>query len=654
MNSNPPPAMRLKGFWNQAHFLGCIELRIFKRNTQLLWAAGIVLFIPAIYLLIYLSSVWDPTGRATNLPVGLVNQDQGFTYQDKSVNVGNEIIRRLEDKKQFGYRKLDNAQEARQMVRSGQLAFTLIIPSNFSENAIPAQEEGSGQPVVYTSAGNNYESSLLAAQFARVLGEDVNRTLSEQRWALVLSSSVGSQQGVERLREGVAKLSQGAKELASGTTKTEAASASMKQGFVRLQSSIDKMTEGTQTLGNGIRATAGGLPPAENVRGLRLGAESLATGHQDLSKGLNELLTGHQKLLQSVEALKVDLDNRLFVPAPLLEGVAQLSDSMVQIDQGLRQAADGQQKLSTGMSSLNNNLRTLTFGIRDLRRGMNSMTGALPEEQQINQLSTGTAELAQNFQQLHEGIQRVTEGAKYLTVGLDLMLTELPGTAPAIGGSAAGLAHSVSPQLEVEDAVANYGSGFAPNIIPLALWLGAGVAAFLIHVRLQPRLAKRFSRMALVSGKVFVPSVLVLIQAALIFSIVRFVLNIAVQNPAALALTLACSALTFMLIVFALTRALGDAGKALAMLFLALQISASGGFIPVELTGSVYSEISPWLPMTWVVKSIKASMFGAYESNWQSPLMIVAAWGICAFAFATLVGRWRFVASRNMRPTMEL
>ena len=90
--------MRLKGFWNQAHFLGCIELRIFKRNTHLLWAAGIVLFIPAIYLLIYLSSVWDTTCRATNLPVGLVNQDQGFTYQDKSVNVGNEIIRRLEDK----------------------------------------------------------------------------------------------------------------------------------------------------------------------------------------------------------------------------------------------------------------------------------------------------------------------------------------------------------------------------------------------------------------------------------------------------------------------------------------------------------------------------------------------------------------------------
>ena len=179
MHLKTTPDLRLKGFWQQARFLGRLELRIFKRHTQLLWAANIVLLIPAVYLLIYLSSVWDPTGRATTLPVGLVNLDQGFSYRDKSVNVGNEIIRRLEDKKQFGYRKLNDVQEARQMVRRGQLAFTLIIPANFSANAIPAQAEGSGQLVVYTSAGNNYESSLLAAQFARVLGEDVNRTLNE-------------------------------------------------------------------------------------------------------------------------------------------------------------------------------------------------------------------------------------------------------------------------------------------------------------------------------------------------------------------------------------------------------------------------------------------------------------------------------------------
>ena len=43
------------------------------------------------------------------------------------------------------------------------------------------------------------------------LGEDVNRALNEQRWALVISSSAGSQQNVERLRGAFDQLRAGAK-----------------------------------------------------------------------------------------------------------------------------------------------------------------------------------------------------------------------------------------------------------------------------------------------------------------------------------------------------------------------------------------------------------------------------------------------------------
>jgi putative membrane protein len=77
-------------------------------------------------------------------------------------------------------------------------------------------------------------------------------------------------------------------------------------------------------------------------------------------------------------------------------------------------------------------------------------------------------------------------------------------------------------------------------------------------------------------------------------------------------LTLALPSLTFLFIVIGLVRALGDAGRALSIVLLTLQTSASGGLLPVELSGSLYESISPWLPMTWVVKGvIKASMFGA-------------------------------------------
>ena len=613
----------------------------------------VVLLIPAIYLLIYLYSVWDPSGRATALPVGLVNLDQGFTYRDKNLNIGNEVLNKLQAQQQFGFRTLDNEQEARHQVRAGQLAFALIVPANFSANALPGLRDGQGQLVIYTSAGNNYQSSVLASQFARVLGEDVNRTLNEQRWSLVLSANAGSQHSVDRLREGLSQLNQGAKELMQGAFQAETASTGLQQGASRMQSNVQRLADGARQLGTGIRATEAGLPPAEEVRGLRIGAEALATGHQDLNKGLQELRSASKQMLSHVSTFKAQIGEQAFVPAPVTEGLSQLNQGVELLDKGLQQALEGQDKLSQGASSLSNNIRTLAFGVRDLRQGMRNMTGTLPEDQQLDQLRSGSADVSQGAQQLHEGLHRLSQGARYLSAGLELMSKEVPRSVGTLDGSAQGLAHSVNPILQVEAPVDNHGSGLAPNIMAAALWLGASVAAFLIHVRGLPSVAKDFSRLAQVLGKLAMPSCLALLQAVLVFFIARDLLGITLRHPGAMALILASASLAFVFMVFALTRALGDAGKALTMLFLAIQISASGGFLPIELSGSLYAQISPLLPMTWVVKGLKACMFGAYEDNWQTPWMIISLWGLAALTMACTVGPWRYAPSRRSKPAMD-
>ena len=613
----------------------------------------VVLLIPAIYLLIYLYSVWDPSGRATALPVGLVNLDQGFTYRDKNLNIGNEVLIKLQAQQQFGFRTLDNEQEARHQVRAGQLAFALIVPANFSANALPGLRDGQGQLVIYTSAGNNYQSSVLASQFARVLGEDVNRTLNEQRWSLVLSANAGSQHSVDRLREGLSQLNQGAKELMQGAVQAETASTGLQQGASRMQSNVQRLADGARQLGAGIRATEAGLPPAEEVRGLRIGAEALAAGHQDLNKGLQELRSASKQMLSHVSTFKSQIGNQAFVPAPVTEGLSQLNQGVELLDKGMQQALEGQDKLSQGASSLSNNIRTLAFGVRDLRQGMRNMTSTLPEDQQLDQLRTGSADVSQGAQQLHEGLHRLSQGARYLSAGLELMSKEVPHSVGALDGSAQGLAHSVNPILQIEAPVDNHGSGLAPNIMAAALWLGASVAAFLIHVRGLPSVAKDFSPLAQVLGKLSMPACMALLQAVLVFFIARDLLGITLRHPGAMALILASASLAFVFMVFALTRALGDAGKALTMLFLAIQISASGGFLPIELSGSLYAQISPLLPMTWVVKGLKACMFGAYEDNWQTPWMIISLWGLAALTMACTVGPWRYAPSRRSKPAMD-
>jgi putative membrane protein len=119
-------------------------------------------------------------------------------------------------------------------------------------------------------------------------------------------------------------------------------------------------------------------------------------------------------------------------------------------------------------------------------------------------------------------------------------------------------------------------------------------------------------------------------------------------------LSMVLASLTFMLIILAFTRAFGDTGKALALILLIVQLSSAGGILPIELTGSFFQSLSPWMPFTWVVRSLRASLFGAYDSAWVSAWLVVLATALVALVFATLVGRWTYVEGDAHRPALDL
>lgn len=90
-------------------------------------------------------------------------------------------------------------QKARALVRQGKLAFAVIIPRDFSASAVPGAEAGVGKVVVYTSQGNNYETAAIARHFAETLGREINESLNERRWVLVLHQAAGSRRNVDQI-----------------------------------------------------------------------------------------------------------------------------------------------------------------------------------------------------------------------------------------------------------------------------------------------------------------------------------------------------------------------------------------------------------------------------------------------------------------------
>jgi putative membrane protein len=637
----------------QVSWVARAEGRFFLRFPKLIAAAVLVAFLPSLYALIYLSSVWDPASRTGALPVGLVNLDAGLQYRDQSVNVGVEVAEQLRKKHVFGFEDIRDESVARRRVLDGSLAFALIIPDDFSHNAVPGHEQGAGKLVIYTSEGNNYESAALARSFARELGHDVNESLNERRWNLVLLSAAGSQRSLDQLHQGVEQLRQGAHELTRGTVALHDADGKVASGSRELASRVGQLTGGVKQLGAGLRTMDAKRPRGSDLDQLRNGAEALASGHVELTRGMAELQGASRRLREGVGAYREQARDSFFVPSKVTDGLEPLYEGLVQLDTGLDTASDGQQKLADGSRTLSAGVATLTTGVRALNQGLRSIITKLPEDSSLDDLASGAGTLAGGSAALSDGSLKVRNGAEKLEGGLELLERSLPRAMEAPEGSAQGLAQSVVPVLEVEAPVPNSGNAFAANVIPAALWLGAGIAAFLINVRVLPVQARPFNRLAQAGGKMALPLAIVLAQTLLLALTLNYVLGVKVVHSAGFAVCLLVSATTFLAMVFALTRAFGDAGKALAMVFLAIQISSSGGVLPVELSGNIFTSVSPWLPLTWVVRAMKASMFDAYSGHWQVPLLLVGQAGVAAVLCTCWIGRWRFVASHSVRPPVD-
>ena len=629
------------------------EAQYLQRFPKLLASAAVVVLVPALYCVVYLASVWDPEGNTAALPVAIVNLDEGVQYRDHTFNIGLDISKRLEKSGQFGFVKHANEQHARAQVRQGKLAFALIIPRGFSASAVPGAEAGAAKVVIYTSQGNNFESANIAKHFAQALGREVNESLNERRWAMVLTSAAGSQRGVEQLHQAVQELRTGALELQTGAGQTSAGATSLAKGANRLNDGVNQMSTGLKNLGAGLKTIDAARPSNADLNRLSSGAQALEDGHAELGRGMAELLNGSQPLSKAANDFHDDAKDSLFVLSSTVDKLRQFADGMNQLDSGLRAAHTAQNKLSAGATQLSDGVDALTAGVRTMGTGIRTMVSKLPEDAQHDALAKGATELSTGAAALADATQKVNHGAQRLSSGVELLAGALPKDVDSIGGSAQGLANSVEPVLEIDAPVENSGSGFAANVIPGALWLGAGVAAFLIHIRVLSRQAEFFSPPAKVLGKIFWPACIALLQTGVVLLTVLYILKIHVLHPWAFALTLAAASCTFLCIVFTLTKTMGDAGKGIAMFLLAVQLSSSGGILPVELSGKVFAMISPWLPLTWVVESIKASMFGAYGGAWEQPLLQLGLAGLGAAALACWAGSWRYVEPHVVRSPVD-
>ena len=669
-------------WWQAAREVWRYEWMLLARHPKLAVAAAGLLFVPALYALIYLWSMWDPAAHTRGLPAGLVNLDTGASYRGRDLNLGAEVLTGIEKHGQFAYQRYTDPAEARRRVRQGELAFILEVPADFSRRAVPGEAPGAAKLTIYTSEGNNYSSAGFARRFAPEVAQRVNTMLSEARWELVLSTAAGSQRNLDTLRRALADVHQGSAELTAGLRKARDGSGTLATGSRAAADAAQKLRGGAAQLADAAPQLAGGLrqvgpllrglearrPPDADLLALRLGTRQLTEGQRELGRGLDALATGSRQLDVGLGQFKGVADEVPLFGGRLVEGLAPLADGTRQIVSGLDAARDGSNRLLAAAQRVDEAVSALTEGTQRAGNAASLLAARLPDEPRLDSfvegarelsrgsegLLTGARQVATGNDALQAGLARLLDGSSRLDVGLELLRGSLPLAVDAPGGSAQGLALSVEPIVEVVAPVPNNGTALTPNFVPLALWVGAVMAAFLVHFRRIPEPLAGLPRTAQVAGKLALPAAAVLLQALVMLLMLMAVLHVPVPHPATFALTLASASLTFLLLVFALVRLLGDLGKAVAVLLLIVQVSAAGALLPIQLSDEAFQAMHPYLPLTWVVSAFRASLFGAYDGAFWPQLGVVWAIGAVALAVGTLAGRWRLMPLEQWRPPLDI
>lgn len=642
------------GLFKNALQVAKLEGALFAHFPKLRFSVLGIVLIPALYAFIYLASVWDPVSRTSELPVAIVNLDQGTQVDAKQVNLGQDLVRSLKQRNAFSFRDRQDAEAAQREVRDGKLFFALIVPPGFSADAMGAAQSGAGKLVVYISEGNNYSGAGIARRFASELGHQLNETLNEKRWEAVLGVAAGSADGLVRLREGVAKLQAGAAALDSGLGQAQGGAAQLAAGSGKLADNLVLLTDGVKQLGAGARTLDQRRPAPSDLQALKDGASQLVAGHASLQTGLAELESGAGKLAEGAVQMQEQTQGIPLVGGKVSAGAGQLADGARQLQAGLHTASQGQGQLSAGAQQLSKGVHQLADGFSAYGAGVGTLASKFPADASLDQLAGGGHTAADAGKRLNAGLLQLKSGSAQLHAGLVTLAASLPPGVQEIAGTPQGLAASVAPEVVIDAPVASQGQGFASNFIPVALWLGATMTAFVFHLRRLPLAAQHYSRTALLLGKMGILGSINLAQAGAVFLMSALLLEMHPQHAIGLALTMALTSLTFMLVILALVRAFGDSGKAVALILMVLQLSSAGGMMPVELTNAFFRSISPWLPFTWAVRSVRASSFGAFGSEWASALAVLAAFGAVAFVVCLLVGRWKFVAPQEHRPAMDM
>lgn len=312
-----------------------------------------LILIPSIYTVVFLGSMWDPYGNSGNLPVAVVNKDKAVEYNDKKLDVGDQLVKKLKDNDSLDFHFV-NSKEANKGLKDGDYYMVITIPSNFSKNATTLLDKNPKKMVLNytTNPGTNYVASKMDDSAIAKIKAEVSASVTKT-YAETIFTSIGT------MSDGFAEASDGTQQLSDGMTQLEDGNKTISDNLKVLASSSLTFKDGTNTLTKGLKDYTNGVVTVNNgIYQLKTGVGTLGSATPTLASGVSDLNTGAQALNKGVSDYTAGVSQALAGANQLVENNTALNAGVKALGEGAEKLVVGNQQVVDGVKKLQENLET--------------------------------------------------------------------------------------------------------------------------------------------------------------------------------------------------------------------------------------------------------------------------------------------------------
>ena len=335
--------------------------------------------LPSLYALINIDACWDPYEETGDIKFAIANLDEGGSFNDMDINIGNELVKELKKNEDFDWTFVSE-DELRDGVYNGDYYAGIVIPKNLSEDVIsitgdnPKQAELEyvvnikSNPVAskLTDSAANAVYTTLNSKIVQIINLAAYGKLGELQSGLASGASQLSSGG-SQLAAGSQQISSGASDVSSGASQVEDGASQVQSGASQIQSGADSVKQGSSSVKQGASQVEKGsediqsaIDPStlpEPVKSYVEGNIKLANASGEVAKGSSSLADGSVKLADSSSKLASGSNDVASGSVELAEGSLSLAAGSQLLSNSATQALFA---ASSALSSSANSLNAIT------------------------------------------------------------------------------------------------------------------------------------------------------------------------------------------------------------------------------------------------------------------------------------------------------